>query len=211
MKTNTLCVSFSLSFTTIIAIAAIAACTPETECSHLTDCPGALVCSSEGTCVISEAPFVPVSGGSVAGLPGRADPNDDDSLLTFATTAGFAGELGGTEFADPSPVVEGTSEGYVAWQLTTEVPGGSVGMWFDIPMPELLPVGEPRVFTLEEMFADGTLPCISLWGVDGVQSWADDYVMTQYPEDKDGNVLLEIDASNSEGVATASLVVPALH
>lgn len=185
------------------------ACAPATDCVHLTDCPGALVCSIDGRCVESEAPIVFAGGGGVSLTPGRADP--EDSLVAFVTGAGFAGSIGGAEFSTTSPAVSGTSSGYVAWQLTTEVPGGVAGMWFDIPLPELLPVGEPRVFTLEEMLADGSMPCISLWGVDGVAQWAEDYVITQYPEDEDGNVLLELDATTATDEATATLTVPALQ
>lgn len=201
----------TLAVSCFAALASVAVGCAPAPCEHLTDCPGALVCSSEGRCVTSEAPEVLGGNGVVTRIgTGRADP--DAALDDFATDAGFAGNIDGVEFADPAPAVEGSSDGYVAWQVTTEVPGGPglVGMWFDIPVPELLPVGTPRVFTLEEMFADGALPCIQLWRQDGTSAWADDYTMTQYPEDEYGNVLLEIEASNSTSEATANLTIPAL-
>lgn len=194
-----------------LAIALTSACS-SSECEHLTDCPGSLVCSSDGRCVVNEAPEV--HGGYVAGSLGRAAQTDqaaqEDALENFSVGEGFAGVIGDETFTDPAPGVSGSSDGYIAYELTTTTPTGAVlGMWFDIPLPSLTPEGTTQTFTLEEMMNDGTLPCISIWG-DGFNTWADDYAITVSPVTPEGFVTLAIEATNATSEVVATLTVPQL-
>ncbi len=148
-----------------LAPSSLVACAPA-PCEHLTDCPGSLVCSSDGRCVANEAPVFLGGSGGAARVGSRASP-DDALAFDVDIAGGFAGNINGTSSRTRARPSRAARRATSPTSSPRRWPAASVGMWFDIPMPTLLPVGTPRVFTLEEMFADGSLPCIQLWSDDG--------------------------------------------
>lgn len=179
------------------------------ECKNTYDCPLADVCTVKGVCVL--APELPTgSGPSPVARATPQDPVDDEAPLPVGGDL-FAGVIGGVPFTDPAPAVDGSSDGYVAYQVTSATAEGhTVALWFDIPIPAMVDDGAPHSFTLDQMMADGNTPCVDVWSDDGsTLDWADNYtfVLTRIPGSDTVDVHLDSTSPTSDTVV--DITVPA--